>query len=76
MGPTWASRIDDVDWGAAGTALTSLESRLEEGKDHWSVIIKVDSSHLSISEDEQRRIVEVLEQRLERFSAVLQLDIR
>lgn len=76
VGPAWASHIDDIDWDAAGTALASLESRLEEGKDHWSVTIEVDPSYLSISEDEERRIREALMQKLERFSAVLQLDIR
>jgi len=75
VGPAWARRIDDVDWDAAGAALTSLESRLDEGKDHWSIAVKVDSSYLSICEDEERRILEILKQKLERFSAVLQLDI-
>lgn len=56
-------------------ALTSLESRLEEGKDHWNVAMKVDSSYLTISENEKRRILGALKQKLERFSAVLQLDV-
>lgn len=75
VGAAWASRIDDVDWDAAGIALTSLESRLKEGKDHWGVTMKVNSSY-AISQDEERRILEVLKQKLEKFSTVLQLDIR
>ena len=75
MGQAWESRIDDVDWGAAGTALTSLESRLDNDKDHWSVTVGVDSSHLAISGDEERRILGVAGQKLERFSSVLRLDI-
>jgi hypothetical protein len=75
VGPAWESRIDDVDWDAAGAALTSLESRLDNDKDHWSITMKVDSSHLSVSEDEERRIPLVAGQRLERFAAILQLDI-
>lgn len=75
-GPAWANRIDDIDWNAVETALTSLESRLEEGKDQWSVTVKVDSSYLSISSDEERQILEVSMQKLDKFSAVLQPDIR
>lgn len=76
MGPTWESRIDNIDWDAAGVALTSLESRLDSEKDHWGVTMKVDSSYLAISEDEERRILDVAGHKLERFAAVLQLDIR
>ena len=72
-GPAWESRIDDVDWDAAGTALASLESRLDKDKDHWNVTMKVDSSYLAISEDEERRILDVAGKKLERFAAVLQL---
>ena len=75
VGQAWESRIDDIDWGAAGMALTSLESRLDSDKDHWSVTVGVDSSHLAISEDEERRIFDVAGQKLERFSSVLRLDI-
>lgn len=75
MGPTWESHTDDIDWDAAGVALTSLESRLDSDKDHWSVVMKVDSSYLAIPEDEKRRILDVAGQKLERFAAVLQLDI-
>jgi hypothetical protein len=75
VGPAWESRIDDVDWGAAGTALTSLESRLDEEKDHWSIVMTVDSPYLAISEDEERHIPGVIGQKLERFAAVLRLDI-
>ena len=73
-GPVWESRIDDVDWDAAGTALASLESRLDKDKDNWSVAMKVDSSYLAISEDEERRIFDVTGEKLEKFAAVLQLD--
>ena len=74
-GPTWESRIDDVDWEAAGKALASLESRLDKGKDHSNVTMKVDSSYLVISEDEERRILDVARRKLGRFVSVLQLDI-
>ena len=74
VGQTWESRIDDVDWGAAGTALTSLESRLSREKDHWSVTVAVNSSHLAISEDEEQQILDVAGRKLERFSSVLRLD--
>ena len=74
-GPAWESRIDDVDWGAAEVALASLESRLDNDKDHWDVTMKVDSSYLAISEDEEQRILHLAGQKLERFVAVLQLDI-
>jgi len=74
VGQTWESRIDDVDWGATGTALTSLESRLSRDKDNWSVTVAVNSFHLAISEDEERRILDVAGQKLERFSSVLRLD--
>ena len=76
VGPTWQSRIDDVDWDAAGKALTSLESRLDNDKDHWSITMKVDSLYLAISEDEEREILDVARRKLERFSPVLRLDIR
>jgi hypothetical protein len=75
-GPAWVNRIDDADWDAVEMALTSLKSRLEEGKDQWNVSVMVDSSYLSIPEDEERQILEVLKQKLDKFSAVLQLDIR
>lgn len=74
-GPAWENRIGDVDWDAAGTALASLESRLDKDKDHWNVTMKVDSSYLTISKDEERRILDVSGQKLERFTTVLQLDI-
>ena len=74
-GPAWESRIDDVDWGAAGEALASLESRLDKDRDHWNVTMKVDSSYLVISEDEERSILDVARRKLGRFVAVLQLDI-
>ena len=76
VGPAWESRIDDFDWDAAGVALTSIKSRLDSEKDHWSVTIKVDSSYLAIFEDEERRILGVAGQKLERFSDILRLDIR
>lgn len=76
VGPAWESHIDDVDWDAAGTALTSLESRLDDGKDHWGITMKVDSLYLAISEDEERRILDIAGKKLERFTAVLQLDVR
>jgi len=76
VGPAWETHIDGVDWDAAGTALASLEPRLDEGKDHWSINVKVDSSYLPISEDEERRILDVAGQKLKRFSAVLHLDTR
>jgi len=75
LGPAWESRIDDVDWDAAEMALASLESRVDSDKDHWSITMKVDSSYLAISEDEERRILDVAGQKLERFAAVLRLDI-
>ena len=75
VGQTWESRIDDVDWGAAGISLASLESRLDNDKDHWSVTVGVNSSHLVISKEEERRILEVAGQKLEKFSSVLRLDI-
>ena len=73
-GPAWESRIDDVDWDATGKALASLESRLDRDKDHWNVTMKVDSSYLVISEDEERHILDVARRKLGRFVDVLQLD--
>jgi len=67
VGPTWESRIDDIDWDAAGIALTSLESRLDKEKDHWGVIMK----YLATSEDEERRVLDVSGLKLGRFSALL-----
>jgi len=75
VGQTWESRIDDVDWEATGIALISLESRLDNDKDNWSIMVRVNSSHLGISEEEERRILYVVGQKLERFSSVLRLDI-
>ena len=76
VGQTWESHIDNVDWDAAGIALASLESRLDNDRDQWSVAVRVDSSYLAISEDEERRILDVARQKLERFSSVLRLDVR
>jgi len=67
VGPAWESRIDDVDWDAAGIALTLLESRLDKEKDNWSVTM----GYLAISEDEERRILEVAGRKLGRFSTLL-----
>ncbi|KAF9647174.1 hypothetical protein BDM02DRAFT_3117413 [Thelephora ganbajun] len=75
MGPAWASRIDNVDWDAVAVSLASLESRLDNNKDNWVVAMKVDSSYLPISGEEERQILDVAGQKLERFSAVLRLDI-
>ena len=74
-GPAWESRINDVDWDAAGKALASLESRLDKGKDHWDVTMRIDSSYLVISEEEERRILDVAGRKLGRFVGILQLDI-
>lgn len=76
VGQAWESRMDGVDWDAVGMSLTSLKSRLEEGKDNWSATMKVDSSYLSISEEEERRILDFAEKKLKTFSAALQLDNR
>ena len=76
VGPAWENRIDEVDWDAAGTALTSLESRLDNDKDHWCITIKVDSSYLAISEDEEQRVLDLAGKKLEKFSSALQLDVR
>ena len=64
-----------MDWNAAGTPLTSLGSRLKEGKDNWSVTMKVDSSYLAVSEDEERQILGIAQRKLDEFSPVLRLDI-
>ena len=76
IGPTWESRINDIDWDAAGMALATLESRLDKDTDHWSVVIKVDTAYLAISEDEERRILDVTRQKFGRFSSALRIDIR
>ena len=76
VGPTWEGRISDIDWDAAGMALATLESRLNDDMDHWSVVIKVDTAYLAISEAEERRIMDVTGQKFERFSSALRIDIR
>lgn len=76
VGPTWESRIDDIDWDAAGTALATLESRLIDDVDHWSIVMRVDTACLVISEDEERRILDVTGQKFGRFSSALRIDIR
>ena len=76
VGPSWETRINDVDWDGVGTALASLESRLEKDRDNWSITVDVDSSYLCFSRDEERRILGAAWQKLERFSSALQLDVR
>lgn len=56
-------------------ALTSLESRLDKDKDRWSITMRVDSSYLAVSEEEERQILDVAGQRLERFATALRLDV-
>jgi hypothetical protein len=68
--------MDGVDWDAAGMALISLKSQLEAGKDNWSVTMRVDSSYLTISGDEEQRILDIAEKKLKKFSAALRLDNR
>jgi hypothetical protein len=68
--------MDGVDWDAAGMALISLKSQLEDGKDNWSVTMRVDSSYPTISRDEEQRILDIAEKKLKTFSAVLRLDNR
>jgi len=75
VGPAWESRINDVDWDTAMMALTSLESRLDKDKDRWSITMRVDSSYLAVSEEEERQILDVAGQRLERFATALRLDV-
>jgi hypothetical protein len=76
VGPTWESRINDIDWNAAGTALATLESRLDNDMDHWSVMMRVNTAYFAISEDEERRILDVTGQKFGRFSSALRIDIR
>lgn len=76
VGPTWESRINGIDWDTAETALATLESRLLNEMDHWSIVIRVDTAYLVVSEDEERRILDVTGQKFERFASALRIDIR